>query len=172
LAWLRFSSGSLKWTPEMLRCEGRRDYTLTSAIPGPSSGVHFTQVLVATHLTHLPLEAEQPRMLPKELVTKPRLCSSRPARPEVPRISTKWSLRHLRSGPSNRLTHVVKRADDHDRDHRHDKQQQEQQHTPQLDRSSGRRCNCFASPSVAAISLWATTPTLALPTRLTGPRLP
>jgi hypothetical protein len=25
-----------------LKDKGRRDYTLTSAIPGPSSGVHFT----------------------------------------------------------------------------------------------------------------------------------
>jgi hypothetical protein len=34
----------------------------------------------------------------------------------------------------------------------------------------GPTLQLLASPSVAAISLWATTPTLVLPTRLTGPR--
>src|SRR5450631_2985863 len=58
--------------------------------------------------------------------TKPRLCSSRPALPETRRISSKWIASRLfdTQWAPDQLTHVVKRADDHDdRDH-HDQQQQ------------------------------------------------
>ena len=43
------------------------------------------EAVVASYLTHLPFEADQLRMLPKRSSSPtPRLCSSRPARPETP----------------------------------------------------------------------------------------
>ena len=42
-----------------MKDKGRRDYTLTSAIPGPSSGVHFTAIenCVITAITKQAMKA-------------------------------------------------------------------------------------------------------------------